>query len=122
MPMTGRALIRLIIAHATLYGLMCHHMGDSRRLWPGAAPGFPDLVLAGPAGVAFREIKGAGDRLTPAQSEWGAVLIGTGHDWRVWHWADWAAGTIQADIYRLAGRAGAERLDPWPAAVLPLGA
>ena len=100
--MTGRELIGLILPCAALCGVMVHHEPDSRALMAGCARGWPDLVLAGPNGVLFREVKGSNDRLSPAQMEWGAVLLGAGLDWGRWRPDDWDQ-RIPAEIRAIGG-------------------
>lgn len=85
-----------------LYGLHAFHCQDSRGSW---GPGFPDLVIAGPGGVIFRECKtqrkGA---MTVLQDGWAVALQGAGQDWAVWRPADLASGRIQRELERLAKR------------------
>ena len=57
-----------------------YHTHDSRR----SRAGFPDLVLWGPGGVLFRELKTAAGRLTQAQKDTLETLRMAGQDARVW--------------------------------------
>ena len=52
-------------------GLRAFHAADSRRSW---GPGYPDLTIAGPGGVLFRELKTARGYLTRPQMERDAQL------------------------------------------------
>lgn len=60
--------------------LLVFHAQDSRR----SAPGFPDLVIAGPRGVIFAELKSPRGRLRPAQQEWRYMLLASGQCHVVW--------------------------------------
>lgn len=62
------------------------HDNDSRR----NKAGFPDLVIVGPRGVLFRELKTDTGRVSPEQSDWLADLTRAGADADVWRPADWA--------------------------------
>jgi VRR-NUC domain. len=55
----------------------------------GDGKGFPDLVIAGPGGLLFRELKTEKGRLTPDQQAWQAVLASAGADVAVWRPRDW---------------------------------
>jgi len=74
--------------------LKAFHARDSRMSW---GPGFPDLVIAGPAGVLFRELK-AGTRLSPNQKAWIALLEQAKADVEVWTPADLQSGRIWAQL------------------------
>jgi hypothetical protein len=78
-------------------GLLLYHATDSRR----DAPGFPDLVIAGPRGVLFRELKSAAGRLRPDQTTWRYTLMAAGADYAVWRPADLADGRVAAELDRL---------------------
>ena len=88
-------------------GLYAYHAADSRRSW-GA--GFPDLVIAGPRGILFREAKTENGALTRGQKLWGYRLAESGGDWQVWKPRDLRPlgpghpGTIQRQLLWLAGR------------------
>lgn len=71
-----------------LLDLKWHHETDSRR----SKSGFPDLVIAGPGGVMFVELKTDKGRVSKDQEEWIARLRAGGaeaHIWRPCHW-EWA--------------------------------
>lgn len=65
--------------------LKWHHETDSRK----SKKGFPDLVIAGPGGVVFAELKSAKGRVSKAQGEWIGVLDAAGARVRVWRPDDW---------------------------------
>ena len=78
-------------------GLLVHHEQDSRR----SERGFPDLVIVG-SRVLWVELKSAGGQLRPDQVTWRYRLQAAGAEWRLWRPADWASGSIQAELGRLA--------------------
>lgn len=88
-------------------GLYAYHGHDSRRSW---GPGFPDLVLAGPRGILFREAKDEHNVLSRNQKLWGYRLAESGGNWEVWRPRDLLPrgggrpGVIQAQLTWLAGR------------------
>lgn len=80
-PVTEAAWMAQIIHLARLLGYTrVYHTNDSRR----SAPGFPDLVLARPAGprgparVVAIEVKTEGGRVTSDQEAWLDVLSAAG--------------------------------------------
>ena len=72
----------MVIARARARGWLVHHVRPCQRRdgsWTTPVqghPGFPDLVLARPGTVLFRELKTPSGRLTPAQANWLDVLGG----------------------------------------------
>ncbi len=64
--------------------------------------GFPDMVIAGPGGTAFAELKTNGAALTPDQRHWGSVLEKSGQLWLVWRPRDLQAGVIEDVLNGLA--------------------
>lgn len=84
--MTEAVLLANVVEACRWLGLHCYHTHDSRR----SVPGFPDLVIAGPGGVLFRELKAA-SRLSRQQSDWITALARAGADVTVWrpeHWPE----------------------------------
>jgi hypothetical protein len=68
-----------------------------------ANQGFPDLMIVGPGGVIFRELKtlngmGAGGGLRPDQSTWRDRLKAAGQDWDIWTPADLDRGRIEREL------------------------
>lgn len=98
--MTEAELLEHVTAAAAAVGVLTYHVKDSRR----APSGFPDLVLAGPAGVAVAELKSAAGQLTPKQRDW-LQALGVGQAVRtyVWYPCDWHSGVIRRELRRLAG-------------------
>ena len=70
-----------------------HNKGDDLR-------GFPDLLLVGLYGVAFRELKtmASRGRLRPAQTGWKYRLLSAGQDWAVWTPGDLESGRIAREL------------------------
>jgi hypothetical protein len=96
--MTEDELLAAVLELAKWLRLLAYHTRDSRR----SAPGFPDLVIAGPRGVLFPELKSARGRLRPAQVTWKYMLLASGQAWRLWTPADWADGTIERELRSIA--------------------
>ena len=70
---------------AAWHRLRVFHSGDSRR---DTGTGFPDLVIVGPGGVVFAELKTATGRPTRAQLDWLDALRATGIDAYLWRPTD----------------------------------
>ena len=79
------ALLRLRTAHFrpawTAKGYRTAVQGDGK--------GFPDLVIIGPRGVLYRELKGPRGSLSTEQDAWLAALTDAGQDAGVWRETDW---------------------------------
>lgn len=88
--MTERELDKHIRQLAKDLGLLRYHTADSRM----SSSGFPDLVLVGPGGVIFAELKSAAGKLRPEQTEWRDRLTEAGASWFLWRPADLASGDI----------------------------
>lgn len=69
-----------------------------------AERGFPDWVIAGPAGHMFRELKAEREKPAPRQEEWLAVLAYGGADAGVWRPSQLLDGTIARELAALARR------------------
>lgn len=80
------------------YGRLFHHCQDS-RLCHGI--GFPDLVIAGPGGTLYRELKVRGREPAFEQRRWGRILREAGQDWKIWTETDYASGLIAREIAML---------------------
>ena len=95
-----------LVAAIRLHGFKVHFVPDNlyRRSFPsksqkeqGLKPrpidlgdrGFPDLTIAGPKGVAYRELKVGRNQLTPDQEEWRDILLAGGADWAEWRDRDY---------------------------------
>lgn len=83
--LTEAVFQRRIRTLCTLLGVRVYHTHDSRR----SDPGFPDLVILGPAGVVFAELKTNRGRVRPEQREWLDDLTRAGLAAYLWRPADW---------------------------------
>jgi len=79
-------------------GLKWHHETDSRK----SKKGFPDLVIAGPGGVLFAELKSQKGRVSAAQRGWLSTLGDAGANCYLWRPSDWP--DVEARLRQLAGR------------------
>lgn len=80
--------------------VLFHHCQDSRKC---SGAGLPDLILAGPNGCLFREIKVSPfDVPTSQQKSWLYMLKASGQDAAVWTSADLANGTVENEINAIA--------------------
>ena len=68
----------------------------------GCPPGWPDLVVIGPRGALFRELKSATGTLSPAQFDVACRLADAGLDYDVWIPADAWDGTIDRELAAIA--------------------
>lgn len=87
-------------------GLYVHYCGDARRC---EGPGLPDLIIAGPGGVIFREVKSASaPQIRADQKAWLRMLSSSGADVAVWNQADLHSGRVVQQLDRLmtGSRAG----------------
>lgn len=97
--MTESQLQASILDLCRTYRLMVFHIRDSRT---SVGVGFPDLVIAGPGGVIFRELKNATLQPTPEQMTWLGTLEAGGADVGMWRPAHWYDGTISACLAALS--------------------
>ena len=79
-------------------GLWWHHETDSRK----SGRGWVDLVILGPAGALFAEVKGSGGRRSANQHLIGRLLGRAGLEYRVWYPVDWHSGDIKRDLKEIA--------------------
>ena len=112
--MTEADLQTAIIQTAKWLGLLVHHCRpsptrDGKRYVTHiqGSKGFLDLVIAGPGGVAFIELKSDKGRLSPDQKYWANVLAEAGMEVHLWRPAHWTNGRIMPVLERLAGRRAA---------------
>lgn len=91
-------LADVLSAVASRPTLFAYHSFDS-RLDTG---GFPDLVIAGPGGVIFRELKIPRGSLSPTQTDWKYALLAAGADYDVWL-PSHLPGLISRTLDKLAG-------------------
>ncbi len=90
-------------------GLTWNHMAVAL----GSRRGFPDLVIWGPGGVIFRELKGTEGELTVVQLEIILSLRAAGQDAAVWWPEDYHLGLVASELDRVAGIAGRTRTAVW---------
>jgi hypothetical protein len=108
--MAERDVQRAVIDVCRLLHLRVAHFRPARtdRGWrtpvEGDGAGFPDLVIVGPGGVAYRELKSARGQLTADQLAWRDALLDAGADHHLWRPADWTAGSIRQELRMLAGK------------------
>ncbi len=82
------------------YRVLWHHCRDGRAC--AGDPGLPDLVIAGPAGVLFRELKSSRIGMRPEQTQWRLSLRAAGVDFGVWLPSHFRAGVVEREIAALA--------------------
>jgi hypothetical protein len=101
--MTHAALMSAIRAEAATLGLMTFHgipAGETaiERAW---SAGFPDLVIVGPGGLMFVEVKSERGRLAEEQWSWAGLLLLSGAVHVTWRPADWPEN-VKEQLGRLA--------------------
>lgn len=94
--MTEQELLKRVIDIAAEHDVMAFHSGDSRR--DTGDNGFPDLVLAGSAGILFAELKDAYGTRTAGQTKWRYRLASAGQHCALWRPADLSSGAIEAAL------------------------
>jgi hypothetical protein len=75
-------------------GLWAYHTKRS----DGSDKGWPDLVIIGPGGVLYREIKTEEGKVTTEQLDVMRRLEEAGQDVDVWRPTDWYSGRIQREL------------------------
>jgi hypothetical protein len=60
--------------------------------------GWPDLVLVGPGGILYRELKSSTGALMPNQRVWRDSLVAAGANWAVWRPRDMTSGLVISEI------------------------
>lgn len=77
-------------------GLFVHCCRDGRAC---EGPGVPDLLIAGPGGVLWREVKSrAAPQLRADQRSWIVMLRASGQDAAVWGQADFDSGRAEREM------------------------
>jgi hypothetical protein len=97
-------LLKAVLDMARLFGLSTAHfrpaLSQSGR-WhtavAGDGKGFPDLVIVGPGGILYRELKTDVGRLSPEQVVWLRKLAVVS-DAGTWRPADLHDGTIEREL------------------------
>jgi hypothetical protein len=103
--MTEEELLTEVVSRCERYGVASVHIDNahhSKRR--GDLIGFPDLILCGRNGVAFRELKREGPwhSLRPAQAAWKWRLLAAGQDWDIWQPSDLTSGRIDRELAALS--------------------
>ena len=96
--MTEAELQARIVALARQLGVLVGVTPDSRRAFSGE----PDLRLAGKHGIIWAELKDKSGELSPAQTRWKWMLLGSGQQWVCWRPADWHHGRVKDELGRIA--------------------
>lgn len=78
-------------------GLLMYHARDSR----GSEPGLPDLIIVGPGGVIYRELKPQQGDLRWHQRRWFSALRRARQSCEIWRPSDWFNGRIQLELQML---------------------
>jgi hypothetical protein len=92
--LTEAALLATIRQACQVMHLLCYHTHDARR----STAGFPDLVIVGPGGCLFRELKTATGRATGEQGRWLDALGTAGMDAGLWRPADLVSQRITNEL------------------------
>lgn len=111
--MSENDLLKAVLEMAKLFGLMTAHFRPARRQmedgttrWEtavqGDGKGYPDLTIAGSAGVLFRELKSEKGVCSAEQSIWLGRLKEAGQDASVWRPRDLKSGRIEKELRAIA--------------------
>lgn len=79
--MTHDEIVVEIQSRARRRGILSHYCPDSRRC--DGDRGIPDLVLIGPHGAAWLEVKAPHDRIKPDQTTWKHTLRAAGQEYHL---------------------------------------
>lgn len=96
---TEAELLGWVLGAARRRGLQAFHSTDARL---DVGPGFPDLVIAGPGGVIFAELKSATGETSAEQDLWLWTLRQSCQYQVVWRPRDWMGGAIADALNQLA--------------------
>jgi len=114
--MTEAQFQRAVLALCKVLHLRVAHFRPARTAKGWATPvsadgaGFPDLVIVGPNGLLFRELKTRRGRTTAEQDQWLWQLTHAGADAHVWRPTDLTDGRISAELHTIAKSPSLERL------------
>lgn len=103
-------LKRAVIELCRHLGLLVHHCRPARlangkwRTPIEGNSGFPDLVITGPGGVLFRELKAEHAYPTKEQRRWLNALEDAGANVWVWKPRDLRGGVIERELRVCVGR------------------
>lgn len=102
--MSEEDLLGAVLDMAATYGIRTAHFRPAKteRGWrtpvSGDGKGWPDLVLVGPRGVLFRELKSRAGRPSVEQEAWLVALDRAGLSADVWRPTDLRSGRILAEL------------------------
>lgn len=97
--MTEAGLMAAVRGLTRAMGHRVYHTARSDR----SDKGFPDLVIVGPGGIAYRELKRESGRVTAEQACWLHDLRAAGADADVWRPSDLLTGRVAATLTALRG-------------------
>lgn len=106
--MTHDEIVAEIQARAEIRGVLSHYCRSALRCT--GAPGLPDVLLAGRNGIAWIEVKTAGDRMRPDQTRWKYVLKASGQICEVMTERDLAPGGAVDMMFSFIATGDAARL------------
>jgi hypothetical protein len=101
--MKEKELLARVAAMAQSKRLLFHHCLDSRECQ--GPPGFPDLVIAGPGGVLFIELKSEDGDTSAEQDNWLWILDRNQNGYRIFRPSQLFDGTISRQLDKLTGTA-----------------
>jgi hypothetical protein len=96
--MSEAELLANVLLLADYLHLLAYHDNDPRR----NLAGFPDLVIAGPRGVIFAELKSGTGGYSAAQKRWRWMLQASGATYRLWRPGDLTSGKIEDQLRGIA--------------------
>jgi hypothetical protein len=105
--MTEAHLLTAVLDLCKLLHLRVAHFRPARtdRGWrtavQGDGAGWPDLVIVGPGGVIYRELKTDRGRISPVQADWLVALVDAGQDAGTWRPEDLASRRIERELLAL---------------------
>jgi hypothetical protein len=99
-PMTERQLQTAVLDLCRWLHLLAYHTHNSQH----SARGFPDLVIVGPRGLLFAELKTAHGRTTIDQRCWEAGIREAGASYALWRPEHWHSGEIRETLAALCAR------------------
>ena len=103
---TEAGLLQEVHALCGEFGLLVHHCRDSRAC--DGNKGLPDLIIAGPGGVIFAELKSEDGERSADQDLWAWTLTracdggSVRMDYQLWRPTDLTSGLIRAELERIA--------------------
>ena len=104
--MTEAELLAEVTALCDRLGLLWFHRTDTPRSSQGT-PGFPDLVVLGPGGLIFAELKSNEGQTSADQDRWAWNLHNTfdlNSPWRLWQPTDLHYGWVKEELEALCAK------------------